>query len=115
MRSLVAYWRGQGERIVLYLDDGIGGARQLSAALSVSKTCRSDRVRAGFFTNEEKSVWTPSPVVSWLRFVLNFESSRIEIPQRKIEKLKVCLSRAVQSNRVSARALSSIAGQLNAM
>ena len=36
LRQPVKYWRKQGIRIVLYLDDGIGGSYSFSEALSIS-------------------------------------------------------------------------------
>lgn len=58
---MVGHWQGQGKRIVVYLDDGIGGERLFSDALRFSKSRHSDLVSAGFFFNEDKLIWTPSP------------------------------------------------------
>jgi hypothetical protein len=37
MREIVKYWRGKGFKIIMYLDDGLGGATYYEEALSTSK------------------------------------------------------------------------------
>ena len=115
MRSFISYWRGQGKRIVVYLDDGIGGAFNQDAASKFSCQCRSDLLSAGFFTNEDKSNWVPSQQGSWIGFLLNVQSATIQIPERKIHKLKNHLNLAVEANQVSVRQISSIACPVNSM
>ena len=42
VRALVGYWRGPGRRVVMPLDDGIGGAPDFIACQEVSRLCRVD-------------------------------------------------------------------------
>lgn len=49
MRLLVKYWRQQGLRIVLYLDDGIVAVQGEQAALTASKAIQEDLNRARRF------------------------------------------------------------------
>ena len=41
-REIVKYWRGKGFKIIMYLDDGLGGATYYEEALSTSKIIKSD-------------------------------------------------------------------------
>ena len=42
MREIVKYWRGKGFKIIMYLDDGLGGATYYEERLSTSKIIKSD-------------------------------------------------------------------------
>ena len=59
MRQLTKYWRQKGIRIVLYIDDGLGGAGTFNRALTVSQQVKSDLISCGFTPNQ-KSVWIPT-------------------------------------------------------
>jgi len=71
---------------------------------------------AGFFVNDQKSVWTPSQVGVWLGYCLDFSRCFISMPNAKITKLKESISRILsQRFVVTAKELTSIAGQLISM
>ena len=48
MRLLVRYWRGQGLRVVVYLDDGLCAVNGLGAAETASQLVRHTIDQAGF-------------------------------------------------------------------
>ena len=60
--KLVKFWPKQTVRIVVYLDDGIGGAKTRSLAFEQSKFVFKTLCLAGFTTNQDKSVWWPGPL-----------------------------------------------------
>lgn len=68
VRSLVSYWKSLGRRIITFLDDGIGGAADFLLCSELSSQCRADLGCAGFFINDQKSVWIPSQVGVWLGY-----------------------------------------------
>ena len=103
VRALVGYWRGLGRRIVMFLDDGIGGAPDFIACQEVSRLCRVDLEKAGFFVNDQKSVWIPSQVGVWLGYCLNFNRCFISMPSAKIMKLKESISRILSQRFVTAK------------
>ena len=115
VRALVGYWRGLGRRVVMFLDDGIGGAPDFVACLEVSRLCRVDLEKAGFFVNDQKSVWIPSQVGVWLGYCLDFSRCLISMPSAKIMKLKESISRILSQRFVTAKELASVAGQLISM
>ena len=54
LRPLVKYWRQQGIRVVVYLDDGLVAAKGIESAQRVSRTVREDLAKAGFVENAGK-------------------------------------------------------------
>ena len=60
VRPLVCYWRAQGIRIIMYLDDGLGAAAGNAAAMAKSHIVCATLERAGFIHHPSKSVWKPT-------------------------------------------------------
>ena len=83
MRALVGYWRGLGRCVVMFLDDGIGGDPDFIACQEVRCLCLVDLEKAGFFVNDQKSVWIPSQVGVWLGYCLDFNHCFISMPSPK--------------------------------
>ena len=71
--------------------------------------------KAGFFVNDQKSVWIPSQVGVWLGYCLDFSRCLISMPSAKIMKLEESISRILSQRFVTAKELSSVAGQLISM
>ena len=69
MHQVTKYWRQKGIRIVLYIDDGLGGAGTFDTALKVSQQVKSDLISCGFTPNQ-KSVWILTQELIWLCHVL---------------------------------------------
>ena len=88
VRPLVRYWRSQGLRAVVYLDDGIVAAEGRVAALKASNRVKEDLSKAGFVTHIEKSHWEPTKSIVWLGFELNLEEGKIKVPKEKLVHLK---------------------------
>ena len=64
MRPLVRHWRSTGRRIVVFLDDGIGGSGDFDAAQEFSISCRSVLASAGLYVNDLKSKQSISRVLN---------------------------------------------------
>ena len=114
MRQLTKYWRQKSVRIVLYIDNGLGGAGTFNRALTVSQHVKSDLISCGFTPNQ-KSVWIPTQELIWLGHVLNFREATITVTQEKILKLKQDISFAASFKIIKAQKLASIAGQIISM
>ena len=59
MRSLVKFWRREGIKICVYIDDGLGASRSLDLTLDEAEFVKNSLTRCGFIANSEKSVWQP--------------------------------------------------------
>ena len=59
VRQLVKYWRGRGNLILMYLDDGIGGDMSVERARILSNSVCEDLALSGFTANNDKSIWEP--------------------------------------------------------
>ena len=68
LRPLVKYWRGQGIRALVYLDDGIIAVTGMEAAKQTSRQVRDDLAKAGLIVNTAKCSWEPTLNLKWLGF-----------------------------------------------
>lgn len=109
------YWRGQGIKVVLYLDDGIGAAKGAAESAKASAVVQDTLNMAGFVAHTGKSHWTPASVLPWLGFVIDLGKGEISIPQAKIDALKHKLTSAFQCNKIPAKALASVIGKIISM
>ena len=102
LRPLVKYWRSQGLRVVVYLDDGIvASGSELKAGKDIIRIQR-DLDRAGFVANMAKCKWTPSQQCSWLGFDVDLHQGILSVPQEKIDALKMHLEQVAQKPTVPA-------------
>ena len=115
LRPLIGYWRGQGIRVVLYLDDGIVAIKDTELAGSVSKQIRDDLSKAGFVVNEAKSLWTPMKKLVWLGFEIDLELGKLVVPDPKLVNTCDLLNSLVDSPVVPARKLASAVGKIISM
>ena len=115
VRALVRYWRAEGLRIVVYLDDGLCAVKGQQAAVKESRLVQATLESAGFVAHATKSVWLPTQRLEWLGFVVDVALGQIEIPQEKIAALHCLLRRACQSRQVVAKRLASIVGRIISM
>ena len=81
-RPHVKYWRQQGVRVVVYLDDGLVAVEGVQNATKVSTVVQQDLIKAGWVENVTKSEWVPSQQRSWLGFNIDLEKGTIEVSQQ---------------------------------
>ena len=90
VRALVRYWRAEGLRIVVYLDDGLCAVEGQQAAVKASRLVQATLESAGFVAHATKSVWLPTQRLEWLGFVVDIALGQIEIPQEKLQRYIAC-------------------------
>ena len=52
-------------------------------------TVHADLLKFGFGTNEEKSIWEPVQIITWLGTVLDTNEGFISVTEERISKFKV--------------------------
>ena len=79
----------------------------------VANAVRADLSRAGFLTNEDKSVWTPCQRLDWLGITWDSARGTIGIGDRRVVKITNTIVSIIASDFVlSARRLVSFTGQI---
>ena len=86
-KPLQKSWRSQGIPIANFLDDGLGGGTDFVSAKANSLVVHSDLLKSGFVPNEEKSLWEPLQVITWLGVILDTIDGTIKATDERIEKL----------------------------
>ena len=74
----------------------------------VADAVRTDLFKAGFVTNEDKSVWIPCQRLDWLGITWDSARGTIEIVDRRVAKITSTIESIIDSDFVlSARRLAS--------
>ena len=115
LRPLVKHWRAQGIHAVVYLDDGFDVEHSEFLSKICSDNIRSDLALAGFISNEDKSVWVPVQIITWLGIIWDGLQGNIFITEPRIEKAVLHIDNAILVPRLSARSLASIVGKIISM
>jgi hypothetical protein len=66
LRDVVKFWRAKGYKIVMYLDDGIGGTESFDQATMISTNVQADLKSLGFLVADNKCQWEPVQELGWL-------------------------------------------------
>ena len=116
LREIIKYWRSKSIRIIMYLDDGLGGADTFEKCKNVSLVVKNDLFNFGFIIAEEKSNWNPVQESIWLGLIWYTVEGKIRVTQDRIDKILSCL-RYICSNLQTTRvipveSLASVIGQL---
>ena len=86
LRPLVKFWRSNGIKIVVFLDDGCGKGDSLPMAKENSLFVQSSLSSAGFVANSAKSLWNPTQVLVWLGLNWDLVTGTISITDRRISE-----------------------------
>ena len=113
LKPLKKHWRYRGLCVAVFLDDGWGIEKVSQVCGVVAYAVRADLSKAGFVTNEDKSVWIPCQMLDWLGFTWDCARGTIEIVDRRVVKITNTTDSIIASNSVlSARRLASFTGQI---
>ena len=115
MRPLVKYWRGQGLRIIVYLDDGIAAVAGEEAACTASSMVQEDLHRAGLVVNVSKCKWVPNQKCAWLGFDIDLNLGQISAPQDKVQSLLAHIKDIMSQDSPTARSIASVTGKIISM
>ena len=70
--------------MVIFLDDGLGGGASKTIAKINSLMVHAD-LKFGFVINEEKSIWEPVQIITWLGTVLDTTKVLFLLPNREFQ------------------------------
>lgn len=84
VRVLVRYWRSHAVRITVYLDDGLGSARDFARCEAASLFVKTSLQLCDFLPNDSKSIWQPTSCLVWLGYCIDLAIHTISIPSDRI-------------------------------
>ena len=87
LKPLVKKWRTAGKSIVVFLDDGLEAAADYTKARISSLSVHADLLKSGFVPNEQKSLWEPTQVITWLGTVIDTSQCIISATDTRIQSL----------------------------
>ena len=114
LKRLQKSWRSRGIPIAICLDNGLGGGFDKVSAKIHSLAVHSDLFKSGFVGNQEKSVWEPVQVFTWLGVVRNTNDGSVQATDERIVKLISDLGslQALSSQCLHVKSVAGIAGQI---
>ena len=116
VRVLVRYWRSHAVRITVYLDDGLGSARDFAPCEAASLFVKTSLQLSGFLPNDSKSVWQPTSCLVWLGYSIDLSIHTISIPSERIlSVVQVIDSIRFQYPSSTARKLAQFVGKIISM
>ena len=116
LRPLVKFWKFNGIKIVVFLDDGCGKGESLQTAKGHSLFVQTSLSNAGFVANFTKSLWEPTQLLVWLGLNWDLVSGSISISDRRISNFIAFIDKFLQSAPyVTARDCASITGHIMSM
>ena len=99
--------------LAVFLDDRWGIEKDSQVCGVVANAVRTDLFKAGFVTNEDKSVWIPCQRLDWLGITWDSARGTIEIFDRRVVKSTNTIDSIIASDFVlSVRRLASFTGQI---
>ena len=79
LKVLLKKWRSKGQKVILFLDHGLGGDVSYDKALLSSRYIRQDLIAFGFLIADEKCQWIPSQIIVWLGYLWNSKSGKLQV------------------------------------
>ncbi|VDI76235.1 Hypothetical predicted protein [Mytilus galloprovincialis] len=87
LKEVVKYWRKQGLKIIMYLDDGLSGASDLVSSKRASDYIRKSVSDFGFLIAEDKCIWYPQQNLIWIGLVWDMYLGKVQITQERVDRL----------------------------
>ena len=112
LRPLVRFFRSEGIKLVLYLDDGIVVHEDRMVAQRQALFVRDTLAQAGLSEQPEKCHWTVTQCITWLGFDINLKSFTISVPSQKLLTTRNQVNYLLTKRSVSARDLARGAGKI---
>ena len=94
MRCLVTFWRAQGIKISVFIDDGLGSADKVQSNIH-SLVVKKSLTEAGFVINTQKSIWQPQRELTWLGVNINLGKLCFSIPLTRMVSFSFSLEKII--------------------
>ena len=107
-------WRGEGIINFIFIDDGWFKVDHETANDVVAKV-QADLSHAGFLANEDKCVWHPKQVLTWLGAIIDSRDGSFSPTDSRIQKISVSieeLSKFGVNSPCPVKSIASLAGQI---
>ena len=112
MRCLVTFWRAQGIKISVFIDDELGSADKVQSNIH-SLVVTKSLTEAGFVINTQKSIWQPQRELIWLGVNINLDKLCFSIPQTRMKSISFSLEKIIKNlTHTTARKLAKVCGKL---
>ena len=115
LRPLVQKWREEGMKFVLYLDDGICVCNSKREGIVNAIKIKKGLGELGWVTAENKCVWDPAQIISWLGVEMDFVKRELRITEKRISSLLNTCQKLLTKPTISARKLAVGVGKLISM
>ena len=111
MKPVAGFLTKRGVRLLLYLDDMLIIGSTPRKVNDFTQMAVNLLKALGFIINLDKSVLTPTQVITFLGFTINSITMRFTLPSEKVQKL-LTLCRQIRSNSTVLRTLAQLLGLL---
>lgn len=117
-RVFITYVRSKGHKVIMYLDDGIGGHLDYRQALNCSVFVQDTLSNFGFLKADEKCSWIPLRKVTWLGHYIDSLLNCIFITEERIKNLESSIQAILnylpdsKQTLLHVRRLASVVGQI---
>jgi Reverse transcriptase (RNA-dependent DNA polymerase)/RNase H-like domain found in reverse transcriptase len=116
MKPLIANWRRQKVKIIVFYDDGMAVHSSYEELKSMSNIIHSDLVKSGLIPGVGKCIWEPVQCVDWNGLRFDFVKRGISILPHRIEKtLENAKDILAHWPNITFRKLASFEGQIISM
>lgn len=114
-RPLIAKWRGEGKKVIMFLDDGFGTDDSYEQTVQLASDVKRDLLNSGLIPKSDKCIWDPVQEMEWLGVCLNTSEFSVSIPERRISKAFHTLKFLNSFYYVPVRKVASFIGQIISM
>ena len=91
LRVVVKLWRENGHKMMMFLDDGIGGSTRYDKALLSSTVERETLLNLGFLLAKEKCQWILEQQVTWSGHNIDMSIGKVFIKEERIKRLETAV------------------------
>ena len=112
LKPIAAFLRKQGIRLILYLDDMLIIGSSAQETMQFTQIAMNLLASLGFTIHNEKSITTPTQIITFLGFTINSITRQISLPPEKVTKTLILCRQILTAETVSLRSLAQLLGLL---